>query len=72
MVLAKALRVESHWVRVGTTHCRRALALLEAGLEPDLVILDMNMPGLGGIGTLPRLPALVAPSGTRPACYWSS
>ena len=35
-----------------------ALAMLEAGLEPDLVILDMNMPGLGGIGTLPRLRAL--------------
>jgi len=31
------------------------LALLQAGLEPDLVILDMNMPGLGGIGTLPLL-----------------
>ncbi len=38
-----------------------ALALLEAGLEPDLVILDMNMPGLGGFGTLPRL------RGLRPA-----
>ena len=35
-----------------------ALAKLEAGFEPDLVILDMNMPGLGGIGTLPRLRAL--------------
>ena len=35
-----------------------ALAMLEAGLEPDLVILDMNMPGLGGIGTLPRLRVL--------------
>lgn len=35
-----------------------ALALLEGGLEPDLVILDMNMPGLGGMGTLPRLRAL--------------
>jgi len=32
-----------------------ALVLLEAGLAADLVILDMNMPGLGGIGTLPRL-----------------
>jgi PAS domain S-box-containing protein len=35
-----------------------ALACLEAGFQPDLVILDMNMPGLGGAGTLPRLRAL--------------
>ena len=35
-----------------------ALTILEAGLEPDLVILDMNMPGLGGGGTLPYLRAL--------------
>jgi PAS domain S-box-containing protein len=32
-----------------------ALALLEGGMHPDVVILDMNMPGLGGAGTLPRL-----------------
>jgi len=32
-----------------------ALEQLEAGAEPDVVILDMNMPGLGGAGTLPRL-----------------
>ncbi len=35
-----------------------ALALLESGLEPQVIILDMNMPGLGGAGTLPRLRAL--------------
>jgi CheY-like chemotaxis protein len=35
-----------------------ALAHLEAGYQPDVVILDMNMPGLGGAGTLPRLRAL--------------
>jgi PAS domain S-box-containing protein len=42
-----------------TAHCgEEALEILEAGLEANLVILDMNMPGLGGIGTLPRLRAL--------------
>jgi len=35
-----------------------SLAKLEAGYEPDLVILDMNMPGLGGAGTLPRIRSL--------------
>jgi len=35
-----------------------ALAMLEAGLHPDVVILDMNMPGLGGVGTLPGIRAL--------------
>jgi PAS domain S-box-containing protein len=32
-----------------------ALLRLEGGYQPDLVILDMNMPGLGGTGTLPRI-----------------
>jgi CheY-like chemotaxis protein/anti-sigma regulatory factor (Ser/Thr protein kinase) len=36
-----------------------ALDALRKGLVPDLVILDMNMPGLGGAGTLPRLRALL-------------
>ncbi len=35
-----------------------ALQQLEAGLQPDVVILDMNMPGLGGTGTLPRVRSL--------------
>jgi len=35
-----------------------ALARLEAGFRPDVVILDLNMPGLGGAGTLPRLRTL--------------
>ena len=32
-----------------------ALAVLEQGFQADVVILDLNMPGLGGKGTLPRL-----------------
>ena len=35
-----------------------ALGLLDGGHEPEVAILDMNMPGLGGHGTLPRLRAL--------------
>ncbi|HJV91647.1 MAG TPA: ATP-binding protein [Holophagaceae bacterium] len=35
-----------------------ALEWLGSGRRPQLIILDMNMPGLGGAGTLPRLRAL--------------
>ena len=40
-----------------------AIQRLEAGFQPEVVILDLNMPGLGGIGTLPhlgRVPVLLA------------
>jgi PAS domain S-box-containing protein len=33
----------------------RALEMVEGGLETDVVVLDLNMPGIGGAGTLPRL-----------------
>jgi len=36
-----------------------ALAILETGFEPDFVILDMNMPGMGGARTLPPLRKLL-------------
>ena len=36
-----------------------ALQMLATGSKPDLIILDMNMPGLGGTGTLPRLRAIL-------------
>ncbi|GLH74989.1 hypothetical protein GETHLI_34910 [Geothrix limicola] len=35
-----------------------ALEKLEGDLPLDAIILDMNMPGLGGLGTLPRLRVL--------------
>jgi len=35
-----------------------ALELLAAGYRPEVVVLDMNMPGLGGAATLPRLRVL--------------
>jgi PAS domain S-box-containing protein len=52
------LEVLGH-TEVSSAQCgEEALGMLEAGLDPDLVILDMNMPGLGGAGTLPRLRGL--------------
>jgi PAS domain S-box-containing protein len=45
--------IHHHPVAVGSGE--EALQKLEAGLPVDLVILDMNMPGLGGAATLPLL-----------------
>jgi CheY-like chemotaxis protein len=36
-----------------------ALARIEGGFQPEVVILDLNMPGLGGIGTMPFLRAIL-------------
>ena len=51
------LEAMGHRVTVAASG-EEALARLGDGLAPDLVILDLNMPGLGGAGTLPRLRAL--------------
>ncbi|MDP2875221.1 MAG: PAS domain S-box protein, partial [Holophaga sp.] len=52
------LEVLGHTAVTAALSGEEALAKLEAGFEPDLIILDMNMPGMGGIGALPRLRAL--------------
>ena len=51
------LEAMGHTVHLSSSG-EEALALLEAGMKADVVILDINMPGLGGVGTLPRLRAL--------------
>lgn len=48
------LELKGH-IATSVSSGEEALASLEAGLRPDVVILDMNMPGLGGAGTLPRI-----------------
>jgi len=51
------LEVLGHTVVLASSG-EEALAKVE-DFHPDLVILDVNMPGLGGSGTLPRLRALL-------------
>ena len=51
------LEVLGHQVTVASRG-EVALGLLDDGFRPDVIILDMNMPGLGGSGTLPLLRAL--------------
>lgn len=38
--------------------CDEAVAKVENGYDPDIVMLDLGMPGLSGSGTLPLLRAL--------------
>lgn len=40
---------------VAVSSGEEALTKLATGFRPDVIILDMNMPGLGGAGTLPQL-----------------
>jgi signal transduction histidine kinase len=49
--MLKLLGHEVHGVLSG----EESLVTLQAGYPAEVVILDMNMPGLGGAGTLPRL-----------------
>jgi CheY-like chemotaxis protein len=56
--LGVVLQTLGHGVTIRSSG-EEALTLIEAGFRPQVVILDMNMPGLGGAGTLPRLRALL-------------
>jgi len=56
--LAQVLGMGGHAVQ-GAVSGEEALARVQAGCRPDVVILDLNMPGLGGAGSLPRLRALL-------------
>jgi len=55
--IGPVLRAQGHRVvLVGSGE--EALDRMKRGSSPDVVILDMNMPGLGGRGSLPRIRSL--------------
>jgi PAS domain S-box-containing protein len=58
MSLMDVLQVLGHQA-TAVASGEEAIHKLEAGFQPQVIILDMNMPGLGGAGTLPRLRALL-------------
>ncbi len=60
------LFLEKKFEVISYTHSDEALALVESGFEPDLVVTDLNMPNLSGIeligairDILPLVPVLV-------------
>src|SRR2546422_115875 len=49
-----------------------AEAIQEVGrLQPDLVLLDLSMPGLDGLAALPRLPEAAPGRGCAAAGVWA-
>lgn len=55
--LASLLEMDGHKVTLASSG-EAALDALASGLGVDVVILDLNMPGMGGADTLPRIRAL--------------
>ncbi|BDU73290.1 ATP-binding response regulator [Mesoterricola silvestris] len=54
---AFVLKVLGHAVHAAWTG-EEALRMIQEGLHPDVMILDLNMPGMGGAGTLDRMATL--------------
>ncbi len=51
MTLALILDREGY-ANVAAKNAESALSMIDGGLEPDLVVTDLNMPGMDGIGLI--------------------
>lgn len=63
-LFARALRMEGFHVH-SAANGADALAVLQSGYRPDLVLLDMCMPGMGGATFLKRLKEMPGSSGIK-------
>lgn len=56
--VARALTTQLGMKALEAEHGQQALDMLQGGAVPDVILMDMNMPGLGGLETTRQLRAL--------------
>lgn len=64
--VAQALTAQLGMTALEAEHGQQALDMLQAGTVPDVVLMDMNMPGLSGMETTRRMRALPGAAGRVP------
>ena len=50
-MIIKALILEKHpdWIMLETTNAEQTISMIDSIAEPDLITLDVNMPGMDGL-----------------------
>ncbi len=65
-IIARALVRDLGMNVIEAEHGQQALDMLQAGTVPDVVLMDVNMPGLDGMATTQRIRALPCPAARVP------